>query len=159
MSSVLHRYRVACQWEGSTLAGYDNFSRAHSVRLIGPDVDLSMSSDAAFHGDSRRPNPEQLLLAAAVSCQMLSFLAVSARARLDILRYSDDAEAEMDEGDKPLRITRIRLRPEILLAVGTATEERVRRLVEQAHHECFIASSLKSEMIVEPAIAFQGGGG
>jgi organic hydroperoxide reductase OsmC/OhrA len=158
MSGVLHRYRATCQWEGSTLAGYDQYPRAHSVRLSGPELDLHLSSDPAFRGDSRLANPEQLLLAAAVSCQLLSFLAVASRARLDVLRYSDDAEAEMPEGDKPIRITRIRLRPEILMAVGP-TEERVRHLVEQAHRECFIASSLKSEMSVEPAIAFLGGGG
>jgi organic hydroperoxide reductase OsmC/OhrA len=162
MSGVLHRYRATCQWEGSTLAGYDQYPRAHSLRLIGPELDLQLSSDAAFHGDSRRANPEQLLLAAAVSCQLLSFLAVAARARLDVLRYSDDAEAEMSEADKPVRITRIRLRPEILMAVGPAvgtSEERVRRLVEQAHRECFIANSLKSEMLIEPSLAFLGGGG
>jgi len=97
-------------------------------------------------------------LAAAVSCQLLSFLAVAARARLDVLRYSDDAEAEMPEAEKPIRITRIRLRPEILMAVGP-TEERIRQLVTTAHHECFIANSLKSEIILEPTIAFVGGGG
>jgi len=158
VSTVLHRYRVTCQWEGSTLAGYDHYPRAHTVRLVGPDLDLKLSSDPAFHGDGSLPNPEQLLLAAAVSCQLLSFLAVAARARLDVLRYSDDAEAEMPEADKPIRITRIRLRPEILMAVGP-TEERIRQLVTTAHHECFIANSLKSEMILEPTIAFVGGGG
>ena len=158
MSNVLHRYRVTCQWEGSTLAGYDHYPRAHTVRLAGPDLELKLSSDPIFRGDGSLPNPEQLLLAAAVSCQLLSFLAVAARARLDVLRYSDDAEAEMPEADKPIRITRIRLRPEILMAVGP-TEERIRQLVTTAHHECFIANSLSSEIILEPTIAFVGGGG
>jgi organic hydroperoxide reductase OsmC/OhrA len=158
MSTVLHRYRAICQWEGSTLAGYDDYPRAHAVRLVGPELDLKLSSDPAFHGDGSRPNPEQLLLAAAVSCQLLSFLAVAARARLDVLRYSDEAEAEMPEAEKPIRITRIRLRPEILMAVGP-TEDRVRRLVDQAHRECFIANSLKSEIVIEPTVAFLGGGG
>jgi len=44
------------------------------------------------------------------------------------------------------------------MAVGP-TEERIRQLVTTAHHECFIANSLKSEMILEPTIAFVGGGG
>jgi organic hydroperoxide reductase OsmC/OhrA len=75
-----------------------------------------------------------------------------------VLRYSDDAEAEMPEAERPIRVARIRLRPEILMAVGP-TEERVRRLVEQAHRECFIANSLKSDIAIEPTIAFMGGGG
>ena len=158
MSSVLHRYRALCHWEGSTLAGYESYPRVHRMRLVGPDLELDLSADPAFRGDGTRPNPEQLLLAAAVSCQLLSFLAVAARARLDVLRYDDDAEAEMSEADKPIRIARVRLRPEILMAVGP-TEDRVRRLVEQAHRECFIANSLNSEMVIEPTIAFLGGGG
>jgi organic hydroperoxide reductase OsmC/OhrA len=158
MAGALHFYRATCQWEGSTLAGYDHYPRAHTVRLAGAELDLKLSSDPAFHGDSRAPNPEQLLLAAAVSCQLLSFLAVAARARLDVLRYSDDAEAEMPEAEKPIRITRIRLRPEILMAVGPS-EEKVRQLVELAHRECFIANSLKSEITIEPTIAFEAGGG
>jgi organic hydroperoxide reductase OsmC/OhrA len=44
------------------------------------------------------------------------------------------------------------------MAVGPS-EERVRELVTTAHHECFIANSLKSEIAIEPTIAFVGGGG
>jgi len=40
---------------------------------------------------------------AAGSCQLLSFLAVAARARLDVVAYEDDAEGVMPEGDHPVR--------------------------------------------------------
>ena len=95
-------------------------------------------------------NPEQLLLLAAVSCQLLSFLAVAARARVDVLEYDDAAEGEMDLDDRPARITRIKLRPRVVVA--GATRERVAHLVEVAHRECFIANSLRSEMTIEPVI-------
>ena len=32
--------------------------------------------------------------------------------------------------------------------------DRVRRLVDLAHHECYIASSLRTEVVVEPTFAF-----
>lgn len=97
-------------------------------------------------------NPEQLLVLAAASCQLLSFLAVAARARLDVVSYEDEAEATMPEADRPVRITEIRLRPRIGLRRGRADEARVRQLVELAHRECFIANSLKTEITIEPTV-------
>lgn len=97
-------------------------------------------------------SPEQLLLAAAVSCQRLSFLAAAAaRARIDVVAYEDDAEAVMPRADPPLRITEARLRPRITVR-ARASEARVRTLVGVAHRECFIAESLPSEAPIEPVV-------
>jgi organic hydroperoxide reductase OsmC/OhrA len=90
---------------------------------------------------------------AAASCQLLSFLAVAARARLDVRDYRDDATATMPEESRPVRIAEIVLRPRIALVAGP-TEDRVRHLVEVAHRECFIANSLATPVRVEPLIAF-----
>jgi len=65
-----------------------------------------------------RTSTPQLEVLAAASCQLLSFLAVAARARLDVVAYEDDAEGVMPEGDHPVRLTRIVLRPRIVLAAG-----------------------------------------
>ena len=119
-------------------------------KLIG--VTLALSSDPAFRGDATLLNPEQLLVMAASSCQLLSFLAVAARARIDVIEYRDDAEGEMPEDDPPVRITRITLRPQIVVWEDV-NEARVRHLVEVAHRECFIANSLQTEVVVEPEIS------
>jgi organic hydroperoxide reductase OsmC/OhrA len=149
---VTHRYRARLAWSGSTAEGYDGYTRAHEATCP-PATDsqpLPLSSDPAFGGDPARLNPEQLLVLAASSCQMLSFLAVAARARLDVTRYEDDAEGVMPEHDKPLRITRIVLRPAITIQGEAPDDARLAQLVETAHRHCFIASSLASEIAVEP---------
>jgi organic hydroperoxide reductase OsmC/OhrA len=105
------------------------------------------------HGKELPRRDMKLLVAAASSCQLLSFLAVAARARINVLEYYDEAEAEMPENDLPVRITTIKLKPKIKIESGT-TQERVRHLVEVAHNECFIANSLKTNIIVEPLIEF-----
>lgn len=149
--SATHKYRAVASWSGSTVVGYDHYDRAHSLRCPPAPTELDMSGDPAFLGDVARLNPEQLLLAAAVSCQLLSFLAVAARARIDVLAYEDDAEADMPEAVKPLRITAIRLRPRITVAAGTSPE-KVHKLVALAHQECFIANSLSSEMDLQATV-------
>jgi organic hydroperoxide reductase OsmC/OhrA len=146
-----HRYRARCVWSGSTGAGYDAYSREHTTTCDPVPAGLTMSSDPAFRGDPAHLNPEQLLLAAAVSCQLLSFLAVASRARIDVLAYSDDAEADMPEDVQPMRITAIRLRPTITVAAGTNVD-RIDRLVEVAHKECFIANSLTSAMDIRATV-------
>ncbi|MGH8306848.1 MAG: OsmC family protein [Gammaproteobacteria bacterium] len=148
---TVHRYQAICNWKGSTGAGYEVYDRSHRVTAPPAEHSLTMSSDPAFRGQPERLNPEQLLVMAAVSCQMLSFLAIAARARIDVVEYEDKAEGLMPEDDKPMRISRIILRPRIVMR-GQADETRVRQFVHTAHQHCFIANSLKTEIEVQPEI-------
>lgn len=109
-----------------------------------------MSADAAFGGDPGLANPEVLLLAAASSCQLLSFLAVAARARVDVVGYTDQATASMPEDDLPLRITEVVLRPAI--TVRGAEVARIQNLVHLAHQQCYIADSLSAAFVIDPTI-------
>jgi organic hydroperoxide reductase OsmC/OhrA len=146
-----HSYRTTVTWAGSTGVGYELYDRRHEIALPPSAEALTVSADPAFRGNPELTNPEQLLLAAASSCQLLSFLAVAARARVDVLSYSDQAEALMPEDDLPVRITRITLRPQIVVAKGTDIA-KVTRLVDLAHRECYIANTVSSEMLLEPVI-------
>ena len=65
----------------------------------------------------------------------------------------------MPEDDPPMRITRIDLRPAIALADtdrARPTDERLLHLAEVAHRECFIANSLRTEVVVAPTFAWAG---
>jgi organic hydroperoxide reductase OsmC/OhrA len=149
--SATHTYRASASWKGSTAVGYDSYDRSHTVTCPPAGAELAMSGDPAFLGDAERLNPEQLLLAAAVACQLLSFLAVAARARIDVVGYEDSGEADMPEDVKPMRITAIRLRPRITVAAGTSPE-KVHKLVGIAHEQCFIANSVTSSMDVRATV-------
>jgi organic hydroperoxide reductase OsmC/OhrA len=148
----IHHYSASCAWQGSTAAGYDAYDRTHRAGTPPADASVTLSSDPAFGGDPALLNPEQLLVLAAASCQLLSFLAVAARARIDVVEYVDEATGEMPEGDKPIRITRITLRPRITVRDDTG-DDRLRHLTEVAHRECFIANSLRTDVVVEPTFA------
>ncbi|MFA5883200.1 MAG: OsmC family protein [Acidimicrobiia bacterium] len=155
----MHQYRATCAWRGSTGDGYTEYRRAHAAEAPPAVTPMALSADPAFLGDPALLNPEQLLVLAATSCQLLSFLAVAARARLDVIRYEDDAVGVMPEDDPPLRITRIALRPRITVRAGgryagraDALVERVHHLCEVAHRECYIANSLTTDIVIEPTI-------
>lgn len=144
-----HTFATTLTWQGSTGEGYERYGRAHRVCPEGT-TDLTVSADPAFRGDAALVNPEQLLLAAASSCQLLSFLAVAARARVDVVDYVDTATAVMPEGERPVRITEIVLRPRI--TVRGPGQAKVDRLVGLAHKECYIANTVSAPIRVEPTI-------
>lgn len=145
-----HRYEARLNWTGSTGLGWDSYDRAHSVTAPPAEQELRVTTGES-KGDPSILNPEQLVLMAASSCQMLWFLHLAAKARIDVVSYEDEASAAMPDDDPPVRITEIVLRPRITVA-GDASEERVRKLVDTAHEHCFVANSLKSSMSIEPSV-------
>src|SRR5215216_1709144 len=147
----VHRYQAKCHWEGDTAVGYENYDRTHTSSAPPASSELSVSADSSFLGDPQKLNPLQLVVVAASSCRLLSFLAIAARARVQVLEYDDHAEAEMPEDDKPMRLTKITLRPRIVVGPGVK-EERVLKFTEMAHKQCYIANSLSTEVAVEPTV-------
>ena len=143
------RYATTCDWEGSTSGGYHDYDRTHCATAPPAAAALTLTADSVFGGSAELLDPEQLLVIAAASCQLLSFLAVAARARVDVVAYHDEAEGVMPTDERPILITRIVLRPEITVR-GDTDDECLQHLVEVAHRECFIANSLTTEIIVEP---------
>jgi organic hydroperoxide reductase OsmC/OhrA len=151
VTSDIHQYGAVVTWRGSTASGYDAYDRTHAGACPPAAASLTLSADPAFLGDAAILNPEQLLLLAASSCQLLSFLAVAARARIDVWEYDDDAEASMPEQPLPTRFREIRLRPRIRVAPGTDAAQ-VLHLCDVAHRECYVANSLSCPVIVEAAV-------
>ncbi|MGB8963621.1 MAG: chorismate mutase [Pseudonocardiaceae bacterium] len=148
-SETAHSYQASCSWSGSTAAGYEQYDRDHEGHCHPAPADVHLSADAAFRGNPARLNPEQLVLLAASSCQLLSFLAVAARAHVEVRRYDDVATGVMIEKGGGGQFAGITLRPRISV-VGHVSSERLHRLAQLAHEQCYIANSLTFEVIVEP---------
>jgi len=146
-----HTYRARVEWDGSTGAGYRAYPRAHTAWMPPAAEGLDLSSDPHFLGDPDLPNPEQLLVLAASSCQLLSFLAVAAREGVDVVGYEDDAVGEMSDDVLPQRITRITLRPTVTVA-GEVEPGLVERLLHEGHEQCYVANSLTTEVVLDPRV-------
>jgi organic hydroperoxide reductase OsmC/OhrA len=153
MSSPTHMYRTVCSWTGSTAGGYEHYSRRHVAYAPPAECQLELSADTVFRGEATLLNPEQLVVVAASSCQLLSFLALAARASVNVISYTDEAEAIMPEDDLPVRITTIALRPIIVVEDGTDLQ-RVALLIERAHELCYIANTLNAEIRIDPKIRY-----
>ncbi|HZO08825.1 MAG TPA: OsmC family peroxiredoxin, partial [Myxococcota bacterium] len=64
--------------------------------------------------------------------------------------YEDEATGFLEKNDAgKLAMTRVVLRPRVAFAGAAPSAETVADLHARAHHECFIANSVRTEVSVE----------
>jgi organic hydroperoxide reductase OsmC/OhrA len=109
-----------------------------------------------FRGDANAYNPEDLFVAAISSCHLLSYLALCARSKINVVANEDNASGTLllrpDGGGIFESVT---LRPVVTLAPGS-DEKRALELHETAHDLSFIAASVKIPVLHEPQIKLEG---
>ena len=147
-----HCVRVEWRAEGGFR---DNlYARAHVWRFDGGAEVRASSSPAVVPEPMSDPagvDPEEALVASASSCHLLWFLHVAREAGFDVATYADDAEGTLSRDERGrMSITRIVLRPRIEFAGEGPDAGTLARLHHEAHDRCFIANSLRGEIVVEP---------
>lgn len=148
-----HRFQSTVEWTGAARGptrDIKTYSRELEVRLAGKPS-IAGSSAPQYLGDASRTNPEELFLASLSSCQLLTYLALAARAKVEVVAYTDEGEATLAPENGKWRITKVTLRPRIRVAPGSDLET-ARRLVDEAHEGCFVARSVSCEVVNEPEI-------
>jgi organic hydroperoxide reductase OsmC/OhrA len=95
-------------------------------------------------------DPEEMLVASLSSCHMLTFLHMARLEGFTVTRYRDAAEGVMEKNAAGVPwVSKVTLRPEIAYAGKRPTEAEAEHLHHRAHEECFIANSVKTEVVVE----------
>jgi organic hydroperoxide reductase OsmC/OhrA len=156
----MHQYTARISWFRAAGSADSRFSRAHEWSFDGGITVPASASPQIVRPPfavAEAVDPEEALVAAASSCHMLSFLYAAAAAGYRVESYVDDALGVMtpNAGGK-LWISRITLRPAIVFGAKVPDEAELEQLHHAAHAECFIANSLKSEIVVEPRGAAAG---
>ncbi len=142
------------EWTGADkgpTADPARFSRDLSVSVDG--FTLPMSSAPDYRGDPARANPEQLFVAALSACQALTYLFLAAKNGIRVAGYTDDAEGRLGIVDGRMRMSRVTLRPRILLEPGS-DEGRALDLTAEAHRNCFIGNSVSTPIDIAPQLSF-----
>ncbi|MBI1382553.1 MAG: OsmC family peroxiredoxin [Planctomycetaceae bacterium] len=134
------------------------FSRKHTWSFDGGAVvpgSAAPSSVPPPLSDPSAVDPEEAFVAALASCHMLWFLGLAAKAGYQIDSYRDRPVGVLEkDGSGRLAITRVTLRPEVV-ASGPKTLDAAAfaQLHEDAHGACFIAASIRSEVLLEPRLS------
>lgn len=152
----MHRYTATVEWERGEQVFTDNrYGRGHALRFDGGAELRGSASPLVVRpplSDLAGVDPEEMFVASLSSCHMLWFLDVTRRAGFRVDRYRDEAEGFMEKNaEGKVAITRVVLHPDVAFS-GEKLPARaeVEALHHRAHEECYIASSVKSEVAIEP---------
>ena len=146
----MSEHRATIDWKRSSADfTYMTYNRAHD--WLFKTATVAASATKEYRGDENRVNPEEALVAALSSCHMLTFLAVAAKRKLSLDAYRDEAVGVLEKNaEGKLAITRVTLRPQITWSPGvTVSAADLAKMHHDAHAGCFIANSVKTEVIVE----------
>jgi len=148
-------YRAGVDWalpEGEDFAR-GRYSRGHTVAFEdGPQVRGTASAHVVGNrfAEAGAVDPEQMLVASASACHMLSFLHVARLAGFVVTRYRDAAEGLMEPNPQGrIAITRITLKPQIAWQGPAPDAAQLDHLHHEAHEACYIANSVTTEIVVE----------
>jgi organic hydroperoxide reductase OsmC/OhrA len=151
----MHRYEARIAWQrGGAVFTDHRYSRGHEWSFDGGVTVPASSSPLTVkvpYSVAQAVDPEEALVAATSSCHMLWFLSLAAKQGFVVDRYADEAFGVMaPNADGKLAFTRITLRPRIEFAgARRPSAGELAALHHEAHDECFIANSLKCEVVVE----------
>jgi organic hydroperoxide reductase OsmC/OhrA len=149
-------YKVEVLWERGEQAFVDSrYSRRHVLRFDGGAEVPASSSPGVVPlpmSDASAVDPEEAFVASLSSCHMLWFLSLAAQRKLRVDSYFDEADGLLKKNaEGKLAMTRVTLRPKVAFSGDRIpSREEIDQLHHEAHEECFLASSVKTEMRCEP---------
>jgi organic hydroperoxide reductase OsmC/OhrA len=154
----MSEHKATIVWERGEQAFSDNsYSRGHLWKFDGGlTVPASASPDVVPLPMSVAENvdPEEAFVAALSSCHMLTFLAIAAKRGFVIDSYTDAAVGMMGKNpDGKTCVTQVVLEPKISFTGNRIpTSQQLRKLHDQAHHNCFIANSVTTEVVTRVTV-------
>ena len=145
-------HRATVEWKRQGEFAYATYSRMHEVHFesgVTLPGRASPSNIPKTAPSSPGADPEEAFVAAISQCHMLWFLHLALDAKWVVDSYVDEAVGVLER----TWMSKVTLRPLVTFSGKRPTDEEHRALHHKAHRKCFIANSVKSEVLIEPAIA------
>ena len=149
-------YKTVVSWNRNDAVFTDNrYSRAHVWHFDGGiDVPASASPHVV-----RKPmsieeavDPEEAFVVSLSSCHLLWFLSIAAEKGFVVENYRDEAVGVMEKNaEGKIAMTRVTLYPVVnFVGERLPNKNEIDAMHHQAHEECFIANSVKTDVRCEP---------
>jgi organic hydroperoxide reductase OsmC/OhrA len=129
------------------------YSREHTWEF---DGGLTVAASPSPHvvpapwSNPAHVDPEEAFVASVASCHMLTFLWLASKRGFQVASYHDRAAGVMTKNERGTPwVSSIRLEPNIEFSgERQPTTAELAELHHQAHEECFIANSIKTDVSV-----------
>jgi organic hydroperoxide reductase OsmC/OhrA len=152
---MAHEYRATVTWkrEGGAAFTDQRYSRGHTWSFDGGITVPGSSSPHSVklpYSVAEAIDPEEAFVAALSSCHMLFFLSFAAKAGFVVDSYEDHASGIMEKNSQgKLFVSKVTLDPRIAFSgARRPSADEIAELHHRSHEECFIANSVKSEVVV-----------
>jgi organic hydroperoxide reductase OsmC/OhrA len=146
-------HRANIRWQhsqGDFRAG--TYSREHSWTFDGGVVVPASPSPSVVRQPLSNPanvDPEEAFIAAIASCHMLTFLDLAQQRGFVVTSYEDDAVGLMTKNERRVSwVSSVVLSPRLSYEGRVPSADELAQLHEDAHHQCFIANSVKTDIRV-----------
>jgi organic hydroperoxide reductase OsmC/OhrA len=153
---MAHTYTAQTIWERGDQPFSDNlYSRKHILKIdCGLEIPGSSSPLVVPepYSESNAIDPEEALVSAISSCHMLWFLSIAAKNGYVVDSYHDNAFGVMKPNNrKKYWVSSVTLQPKVVFSGEKApSPEKLVSMHHDAHEECFIANSVKTDIQVLP---------
>jgi organic hydroperoxide reductase OsmC/OhrA len=149
----MSEHKATITWihsQGEFLKG--SYSREHTWSFDGGvtvPASPAPTSVKPPYSNAANVDPEEAYVAAISSCHMLTFLWVASRKGLEVTSYVDEAVGKMTKNERGIPwVSSVVLHPRVVYTGNHPTQEVEEELHHQAHHACYIANSVKTEITV-----------
>ena len=155
----MSEYTATIAWQRSGARFIDNrYSRAHQWAFDGGATVPATASPKVVPvplSDPAGVDPEEAFVASLSSCHMLWFLSIAAKRGFTVDSYRDEAVGTMERiGEGRLAMTRVGLHPTIAFSGAPVPQpQEIEAMHQEAHHQCFIANSVRTVVTVLPPSA------
>ncbi|MFC1664179.1 OsmC family protein [Pseudomonadota bacterium] len=152
----MSEYKAKVSWHRDSSEDYiDNkYSRGHDWEFDGGLKVPASSSPKVVplpYSVEEYVDPEEAFIASLSSCHMLFFLSIAAKRKFVIDEYIDHAVGVVEKDDDgKFSMTRVTLAPKIVFSGDSPpTYEQLESMHHLSHQQCFIANSVKTEVITK----------
>ncbi|MCG9627922.1 OsmC family protein [Vibrio mediterranei] len=149
-----HYAQVSWKRKQDEVFSDNNYSRGHVWKF---DGGLTVPASPSPHvvplplSIEENIDPEEAYIAALSSCHMLVFLSIAAKRKYVIDSYIDKAVGILAENEVGrMAVTKVILRPDVVFSgERVPTREQLEKMHHLSHENCFIANSVKTEIVTE----------
>ena len=152
-------YTATVHWQRHAGEAFsDNrYHRRHDWRFDGGAVVPGSSAPSSVPlpwSDPAAVDPEEAFVASLSSCHLLWFLHLAGKSGWVVDDYRDDAVGVMTRNaEGKVAVTTVTLRPAVRFGGTPPSAEQHAQLHHQAHDQCYIANSVKTEVRCEPTLS------
>ncbi|MBS1615116.1 MAG: OsmC family protein [Bacteroidetes bacterium] len=141
--AIEHKYQVALEWNDAR-KGILSSDVLHDKIEVATPPEFPQGMPGIW-------SPEHLLVAAASSCLMTTFLAIAEHSKLNFHSFQVQAEGKLEEVEGKLMISEILLLPRVEIT-HELDREKAERILRKSEANCLISRSLNARVHMQTQV-------